>query len=211
MRKSKPPPKKSHKKRIVKPESDASSPVSSPPPVKTEEPVSGTRRRTQVAFFGNLTPTVAALKRGANANTPQSSRGTRSSSRRNGDTAVQETPSKTRVKLDESPSKPASLPRGTRVSRRLRNVEDEWQQVPDDWLAEEGGARSKTSGKASNGKGKTRDDDEESELSELTDEEEHEAKVEASRAAEIPEAPSDGALTPVSCLPVVHELTSAAR
>ena len=83
-RKTKPPPKKSHKKREVKPPSDASSPVSSPPPVKTEETVSGTRRRTQVAFFGNLTPTVAALKRGGSSSAPLGSRGTRSSSRRHG-------------------------------------------------------------------------------------------------------------------------------
>jgi hypothetical protein len=91
-------------------------------------------------------------------------------------------------------------------------VEDEWQQVPDEWLADErdgstGGRASKQKGKA-NGKTKAKkqDEDEESELSELTDEEEHEAKVEASRALETPkkgevkvdlDGASESALTPV--------------
>ena len=98
------------------------------------------------------------------------------------------------------------------MSRRLRNVEDEWQQVPDEWLADENdeGVRPGISGRngKANGKvkAKRRDEDEESELSELTDEEEHEAKIVASRALDTPnkeevaaeqDGASDGALTPV--------------
>jgi len=89
----------------------------------------------------------------------------------------------------------------------LRDVEDEWQQVPDEWLADEPDRNPNASkGKAVNGKARAKkmEEDEESELSELTDEEEHEAKVEASRALETPtkeegqEGASEGALTPVS-------------
>jgi len=47
----------------------------------------------------------------------------------------------------------------------LRPVEDDWQQVPEEWL---NGSSSKAGG-----------GDDESELSDLTDEEEHEATVQA--------------------------------
>ncbi|ORX35450.1 hypothetical protein BD324DRAFT_652578 [Kockovaella imperatae] len=182
--------KQSRKKRV---ESDPPT----PPPAKIEEPVSGPRKRTQVQFFGNVTPTVQALKRGGVKETPPSTRGTRSSHILNGEpeagpsTAPISTPSKTRgkstpVKVEkvETP-----LPRGTRVSRRLRNVDDEWQQVPDEWL-QEGAESSQASIKVNRnnkgkgkgtGKGKTKADDEESELSELTDEDEHQARLEASQ------------------------------
>jgi hypothetical protein len=83
--------------------------------------------------------------------------------------------------------KPASMPRGTRVSRRLRDTEDEWQQVPTEWLGDQNGngasnsKRSSRSGAAGNGtkRKKPLDEDEESELSELTDEEEHTASMAA--------------------------------
>jgi len=55
------------------------------------------------------------------------------------------------------------------MSRRARDAEDEWQQVPEEWLETK-----------SNGKRKARAEDEESELSELTDEDEHDAGVRAS-------------------------------
>lgn len=174
-------------------------------PKKEEEDVSGPRRRTQVNFYGNLTPTVAALKRGASNITPTSSRGTRSSNRlQPGSTpTVTETPSKTRN---------TPLPLGTRVSRRLRNVDDEWQQIPDEWLSpqkEDAGMKFGTpdqvkgAGKRTSNARK-RDVEEESELSDLTDEEEHQAKMSAirktspeeKRKADI-EVDSDEALTPV--------------
>lgn len=145
LNKSRPPPKKSHKKQPPK--------TAPPPTPPVEEPVSGKRKRSQVVIYGNVTPTVQALKRGAGAaETPsKSSRSTRSSGRLNPDTPA-------------SATKPAPLPRGTRVSRRLHAGDDEWQQVPDDWLE---------------AKGNGRDADEESELSALTDEEEHEAELKA--------------------------------
>ena len=49
----------------------------------------------------------------------------------------------------------------------MRQLEDEWQQVPEEWL------EPRTNGK---GKRKAIEMDEESELSELPDEDEHEAK-----------------------------------
>jgi len=207
LRRSKPPPKKSHKKKEPAP---ASSPAPAP---KIEEPVSGTRKRTQVSFFGNLTPTVAALKRGgSNQSTPASTRGMRSSSRLHGGSASEapETPSK------QTPTRRAAapIPLGTRVSRRLRDVDDEWQQVPEEWLSpekkdsqdnagNEARGRRNANGRANGkGKAKAREEDEDSELSELTDEEEHQKAVEASRAAGVEQvtadAASEGALTPVS-------------
>ncbi|KAL1405212.1 hypothetical protein Q8F55_008837 [Vanrija albida] len=156
LNRSRPPPKKSHKKK--EPSQLEEPPL---PPPKKEEVVSGPRRRTQVVFYGNLTPTVEALKRGTVVeSTPRSDRSTRSSAR-----IAQETPSK--------PTRAPPLPLGTRVSRRLRAVDDEWQHVPDEWL--------ETPNKAKRNAG--RDDDQESELSELTDEEVHEARLQASGAA----------------------------
>lgn len=149
MKKSRPPPKKSHKKKEPK------EAPPTPPPKVEEEPVSGRRKRTQVQIYGNVTPTVQALKRGGSTiETPtKSSRSTRSSGRLNPDSPA-------------SASKPVPLPRGTRVSRRLHSLDDEWQQVPDGWMDD----KSKANG---------REDDEESELSALTDEEEHEAELKA--------------------------------
>ncbi|WVW80486.1 hypothetical protein I302_102469 [Kwoniella bestiolae CBS 10118] len=161
-------PRKSHKKREITPE-----PSLTPPP-KEEEILSGSgRRRKSVNFYGNPTPTAQALKRGSAippitpTNVPGSSRSTRST-RNNHVEEVMESPSKARN---------TPLPLGTRVSRRLRNVDDEWQQVPEDWLS----TPAKTSSKKGKGKAKKSDGDE-SELSELTDEEEHERMVLASGA-----------------------------
>lgn len=76
-------------------------------------------------------------------------------------------------------TKPVSLPRGTRVSRRNRDTDEEWQQVPDEWLGAGASGSKKVSGSGSTGSKRKKpiDDDEESELSELTDEEEHEAAI----------------------------------
>ena len=218
IRKSRPPPKKSHKKKIPPPSASPS-----PPPPKEEEIVSGPRKRTQVAFYGNLTPTVAALKRGGSAqNTPTSTRGTRSSARqhRNNEMTTpasnRSAPSQSRGAVAETPSKTRAtpLPLGTRVSRRLRDVDDEWQKIPDEWLGQAASSEepaAKVNGKAK-GKAKQRAADEESDLSELTDEEEHEAELKA-RLGSVPmtgvtEAKgdvkrgggTDGSLTPVSLL-----------
>lgn len=162
LNKSRPPPKRSHKKKT---------PVADeivPPEPERQEPVSGPRKRTQVQFYGNLTPTVAALKRGGPpTSSPRSERATRSSARNQPDT-----PSK-------PPSRPPPLPRGTRVSRRLRNVDDEWQQIPDEWL-DSTGSRSKANAKATKGTAS----DEESDLSDLTDEEEHQAQLAATQSGQ---------------------------
>lgn len=162
--------------------------------------LSGPRKRTQVSFYGNPTPTAAALKRGGPPlpqETPTSQKITRSSSRKGlaAEAEIQtptlasafrgqkDTPSKSRANANGNGT-PTSLPRGTRVSRRFRDVDDEWQQVPEEWLKTP--AESETTGKgkarATKGKGKRRgkDADEESELSELTDEEEHQARLAAS-------------------------------
>jgi len=155
-----------------------------PPPKveKVEEPISGPRRRTQVSFYGNLTPTVAALKKGATQDTPSTSRSTRSTRGHPVETkptvTTAETPSR-RGKGKQAETKPASLPRGTRTSRRNRDTEDEWQQVPEEWLDAKASGSKGASGSGSNGtkRKKPVDDDEESELSELTDEEEHDAVV----------------------------------
>jgi hypothetical protein len=92
--------------------------------------------------------------------------------------AAAETPSR-RGKGKQVETKPASLPRGTRTSRRNRDTEDEWQQVPEEWLDAKASGSKEASGSGSNGlkRKKPVDDDEESELSELTDEEEHDAGV----------------------------------
>jgi len=92
--------------------------------------------------------------------------------------AAAETPSR-RGKGKQVETKPASLPRGTRTSRRNRDAEDEWQQVPEEWLDAKATGSKGPSGSSSNGVKRKRPvvDDEESELSELTDEEEQDATV----------------------------------
>jgi hypothetical protein len=139
-----------------------------------------------VSFYGNLTPTVAALKKGSANNTPSTSRSTRSTRGHPVDTKptapAAETPSR-RGKGKQVETKPASLPRGTRTSRRNRDIEEEWQQVPEEWLDAKASGSKGASGSSSNGtkRKKPVDDDEESELSELTDEEEHDAAVAGNR------------------------------
>lgn len=178
---------------------------------------SGRRKRTQVSFYGNVTSTVEALKRGSNNATPSSSdRATRSGRATRGEpSSIAKAPTSTsrgrrNDDLNGSPSKTdksTPVPLGTRVSRRLRNVDDEWQQVPEEWLKTD--AKSRSNGKI-NGKGKARPEEDESELSELTDEEEHEAKLQEAHV-ESANSPLDngkenrlnangteGSLTPVS-------------
>lgn len=119
-----------------------------PPKVEEREPGSGRRQRKQVVFYGNVTPTVEALRGESTAkSSPVTSRATRASAR-----SAAVTPSK--------PTPAPPLPRGTRVSRRLHTVDDEWQQVPDEWLS--GGQPVGASKEGA---------DEESELSDLSDEE----------------------------------------
>ena len=218
IRKSRPPSKKSHKKktRSLPPSASLT------PPPKEEEVVDGPRKRTQVAFYGNVTPTAAALKRGASQhNTPTSTRGTRSHPNLQADAEAKpapgsrSTPSRLRGRGSDTATKSSNtpIPRGTRVSRRLRDIDDEWQQIPDEWLGKDK-SETKTVGRIpaaqTNGKAKAkkRDVDEGSELSELTDEEEHEAELQAARlreestAQEVNESKptngTDGSLTPVS-------------
>lgn len=186
--KAKPAPKPKHK---TKP--STSTPRPKGPPKKREptpppEEIAGSRRRAPVAFYGNPTPTALALKRGAvfppaSGGTPASGRATRSSARISGvngndanqSTAIEATPSKA--------AKKTQLPLGTRVSRRLRNVDDEWQQVPDEWLdsAKEDHADTEDGG---DGEKEEEGGEDESDLSDLTDEEEHAAEVEAAKARE---------------------------
>ncbi|GMK58207.1 hypothetical protein CspeluHIS016_0502390 [Cutaneotrichosporon spelunceum] len=167
-KRSKPVPKKSHKKTPAK---------TTPEPELGSELVEGPRKRTQVKFYGNVTPTVEALKRGGPPTlTPKSDRATRSSARNEPASSPVDTPSKLS-------SQPPPLPRGTRVSRRLRNVDDEWQQIPDEWLQTRE-TKSVTVAKAIAKKADPETDDDESELSELTDEEEHQAELKATRAAQ---------------------------
>ncbi|WVQ85710.1 hypothetical protein IAT38_007876 [Cryptococcus sp. DSM 104549] len=213
-------PKKSHKKRVRTPAPTLSrSPSPLPTPkndITADVVLTGSRRRAQVAFYGNPTPTALALKRGAGTplapgssgsfgiggsigQTGSGGRATRSSARAGpglGETPSKSTPSK--PPRSGAPASTTPLPLGTRVSRRLRNVDDEWQQIPAEWLGEEG-AKPQEKGKGK-GKGKEKEEDEESELSELTDEEEHEAKLRAvsstpakGKAADLPaEAETNG-------------------
>jgi hypothetical protein len=86
-----------------------------------------------------------------------------------------ETPSRNRAKGKQVELKPASLPRGTRASRRIRDTEDEWQQVPAEWLgADPSSSNGAFTSVESNGnkRKKPADEDEESELSDLPDEDE---------------------------------------
>lgn len=151
------------KTRERKPVSSPSPSITPPPKPAESEVVSGARRRTQVSFYGNPTPTVQALKRGGPSSVTPTTRGTRSSA--HGKEPVV-SPSKLKT---ESP-----MPLGTRVSRRLRQVEDEWQQVPPEWMAQAGSS----DGKMKSSKRK-RGDDDESELSDLTDEDDHLAELKA--------------------------------
>ncbi|KAL7423616.1 hypothetical protein Q5752_001197 [Cryptotrichosporon argae] len=152
-------PSKSHRKR---------GPEYSPPPPKQETPVSGPRRRKPVELYGNPTPTAAALRRGSGAPAPPTDRSTRSGRADGGAAGTSASAAQ------PSPTRPP-MPRGTRVSRRLHHVDDEWQAVPDEWLGGAAGANG-TGGNGAAAK-KERAADEESELSELTDEDEHEAKL----------------------------------
>ncbi|WWC88197.1 uncharacterized protein L201_003102 [Kwoniella dendrophila CBS 6074] len=188
------PSRQSRTKREFTPELSLTPP---PPEPKEEEILSGSRRRKSVNFYGNPTPTIQALKRGSTSTTPltpaatvngSSSRPTRSSMRNNPNSnqhqqIANESPSKSK----DTPSK--QLPLGTRVSRRLRNVDDEWQQVPDEWLSAKTPSKAQNRRGKAKGKGKEKkkesSSDDESELSELTDEEEHERLVLASGARRI--------------------------
>lgn len=196
-------PRKSHKKRVVESE------LTPPPAPKQEEDVvlTGPRRRTQVAFYGNPTPTASALKRGGppSAETPSSgSKITRSSTRRqsgaglptskSAQSLAEATPSKA-----SSTARSAPLPRGTRVSRRLRDVEDEWQAVPDEWLQSGESSKAKPANGRSTRSGKKAAvvDDYDSELSELTEEEEEEASK-PKRAAPKSASTREPSLTPLT-------------
>ncbi|BEI82391.1 hypothetical protein CcaverHIS002_0302590 [Cutaneotrichosporon cavernicola] len=171
VKRSKPAPKKSHKKKTP-------AKKATPERELCLEPVEGPRKRTQVTFYGNVTPTVDALKRGGPpAAHPRSDRATRSSARNAPATSPVATPS--RLSSQAPP-----LPRGTRVSRRLRNVDDEWQQIPDEWLQTAETKRMQVTTKNAEEKTDSQADDDGSELSELTDEEEHQAELNATRPAQ---------------------------
>lgn len=144
-----------------------------------EEQVSVRRKRKQVEFYGNVTSTVEALKGESKPrNVPSPTRATRSSAR-----------TATRKSSETSPAVP--LPRGTRVSRRLHAVEDEWQQVPEEWLVTEqrGASSAQVNG------------DDESELSDLPDEgsepdpDEGSGDVAPQDAKDSSQNPSDSALS----------------
>ena len=129
-----------------------------------------------MAFYGNPTSTVEALKRGGGGRSGGGPvvvpKGTRSSSRH----AAPVLPQASSSPSFSSPSgRSAPVPKGTRVSRRLRDVEDEWQQVPEEWLDAGAKVSGKRKARAKGGEG-----DKESELSDLTDEDEHQARVRAS-------------------------------
>ena len=197
---------------------DLTPPPAEPATIKADEPLSGTRTRKQVSFYGNPTSTVQALKRGgpshSSISTPNSaSKNTRSSRSSGLRQELQELPTPTRRSrssrssgplqpLELAPSaKGTPLSRGTRVTRRNREVEDEWQQIPPEWLdgsgaatassasLANGGGKGKSKGK---GKGKavtTAKAGDDSDLSDLTDEEEHAAMLsKAGLAAEQVEA-----------------------
>ncbi|CAK9783526.1 hypothetical protein CC85DRAFT_194526 [Cutaneotrichosporon oleaginosum] len=173
---------KSHKKSAPKEIATAE------PDVMSEETVSGPRKRTQVKFYGNVTPTVEALRRGGPLPpTPRSSRTTRSSAR------TGPVPTSTFSPLN-SPSQPPPLPRGTRVSRRLRNVDDEWQQIPDEWLQPTTKSRAVEQIASESAALKLADGDE-SDLSDLTDEEEHQAELQATQAARMDRPKEDSPLS----------------
>ncbi|KAI9634429.1 uncharacterized protein MKK02DRAFT_7781, partial [Dioszegia hungarica] len=172
---STPRPKAAKKKRPVSPD------LTPPPPLAEPEdtPVSGPRKRTQVAFYGNPLKTVEALRRGGPppAHTPSSSKITRSSSR-GGLAAVaaapiaDSTPSRAPAKTKAKPTPEAtSVSRSSRATRRTRDAEDTWQAIPAEWLDPEASASPvKAEPKGRKGKRKASAVEEESELSSLTDE-----------------------------------------
>lgn len=133
-------------------------------------------------FYGNVTPSAQALSRSGNLrNRAEASIGSGSkitrSSARNVDT-VFESPlgrgmakAPTKPKVEKTGSSSTSVPRGVRVSRRLRDVEDEWQQIPEEWLSPDTAKKQEEQVL----------DDAESELSELTDEDVHEQMSKRSR------------------------------
>ncbi|ORY23948.1 hypothetical protein BCR39DRAFT_548463 [Naematelia encephala] len=152
----------------------ARSPLSDITPEPEDVPMSSGRKRKQVEFLGGPVDTVQALKRGRRGEpeTPLGTKGTRSSSRRSNGLPAEASSSLS------SPSSRNIQPTGTRVSRRLRNIDDEWQQVPDEWLTPKSQANGKDQGQ-DNGS-------EASELSELTDEEVHAAELERIGVQESP-------------------------
>lgn len=112
--------------------------------------------------------------------------------------AAVDTPVKGLAKGKGKVDTPASLSRGTRVSRRNRDTEDEWQQIPAEWLGngndiDSTNNRNVPSGSSRSTRGKAKTEavngDDESDLSELTDEEEHEAKIKASGLSSAPVSP----------------------
>jgi len=84
------------------------------------------------------------------------------------------------------PAKQAS--RGTRVSRRYKDVEDEWQQVPEEWLSPAKGGNL----------GTKREEEEESELSELSDEDSVDEDIKTSRVLRLRGGAGDEEMTPLS-------------
>lgn len=149
--------KRSHKKAVPSTKEETS-----PQKVEESPTVTGPRKRSQVVFYGNVTPTAQAFGRAGVAESQiRSDRLTRNYG-------------SSRARSSGEIPRP-SVPLGTRVSRRLRSGADEWQEVPAEWLKSSNGARSNAQ----------RADEEESELSDLTDEEVHEAIVQASLAPEV--------------------------
>ena len=88
----------------------------------------------------------------------------------------------------QSPAQPPPPPRGTRLSKRLRGPteEEDWQPVPDEWLAE---GKTPAPAKALNTLPKTGlESDDESALTSLSDEDEDEGEEEAANGIEREEA-----------------------
>lgn len=91
-------------------------------------------------------------------------------------------------------AQPPPPPLGTRLSRRLRgNLDDEWQQVPDEWLMDSSNVStpgtSKTQGRSEASQGSDLGFDDESDLTELSDTEsvKSEPEAEASSEADVKE------------------------
>lgn len=141
--------KKSHRKREFTPEEEAL-----PPP--TPEPIilSGPRKRTQVAFYGNPTPTGQALKRGA-----PSANGTPTRSTRN-------------HPLLDAAEETTAATNGSRSSKRGGRLQP---APPSASAGSSSKSRRNTAPPPSSGSSDLTE--EESELSDLTDEEEHQATL----------------------------------
>ncbi|WVO13042.1 hypothetical protein L204_100651 [Cryptococcus depauperatus] len=174
--KTKPPPKPKPKAALrIKDEKEKV--MSMTPPAAEVEDVSGSRKRSQVSFYGNPTPTHLALRRGGPQSIPPQSakRSTRSSARfESANTFSQTTPEKsTPSKIASGKTHQTSRPLGTRVSRRLTDIKDDWQKVPAEWMSKNSPAEVKSEIKNRDGA----ESDDESELSELTDEEEHQSQI----------------------------------